>query len=67
MFRMNRCWRLCQWLALGAFTVAMAGCAPTTEREGGRPRTAELRRQDFRQPCQICKTRGHDRAGGGWL
>lgn len=37
MFRMNRCWRLCQWLALGAFTVAMAGCAPTTEREGGDP------------------------------
>ena len=34
MFRMNRCWRSCQWLALGVFTAAMAGCAPTPEREG---------------------------------
>ena len=40
MFRMNRCWRSCQWLALGVFTAAMAGCAPTTEREGADPALA---------------------------
>ena len=37
MFRMNRCWRSCQWLALGVFTAALAGCAPTTERESPDP------------------------------
>nr|WP_315970136.1 septal ring lytic transglycosylase RlpA family protein [Comamonas testosteroni] len=37
MLRMNRCWRSCQWLALGVFTAALAGCAPTTERESADP------------------------------
>ena len=30
---MNRYWRPCQWLALSLMTAAMAGCAPTAERE----------------------------------
>ena len=37
MSRMNRCWRSCRWLALGVFSAALAGCAPTTEREGTDP------------------------------
>ena len=37
MSRMNRFWRSCQWLALGAFTAALAGCAPTTERDDADP------------------------------
>ena len=37
MQSMKRCWRSCQWLALGVFTAALAGCAPTTERDGADP------------------------------
>lgn len=56
MSRMNRCWRSCQWLALGVFTVAMAGCAPMPESDGADPALSSAAAKTPTAPKRVAST-----------